>query len=302
MLKSADIKELVAKAGFDLCGVTRAEYLPLGADRFSEWLECGYGDGLEYLHRNQELRFDASRLMDGGQTVVVCAINYKGELSLTQDVTSGVGVASYALMRDYHKSIKKLLKVVLRELQTLYPGLNGRIFTDSAPLLEKGLAVNAGLGWIGRQSLLITPEFGSFVLLGELLLDQEADCYDVESQGGSCGSCRKCIDSCPSSAINDNRTIDTRKCIACRTIEWEDSGDEPLAGWVFGCDICQRCCPHNQRTPLAENPEMQRKLTPPTADEWMAMDDDEFAKFTQGTPLKRSSLQRIKRHVKMNQR
>ncbi len=300
MVKSVDIKELVTKAGFDLCGVTHAQFLPLGAARFTEWLESGYGEGLEYLYRNLELRFDATKLMEGAQSVVVCAMNYKSELSLNQDVTSGVGVATYALMRDYHKSIKKLLKSVLRDLQMKYPNLNGRIFTDSAPLLEKNLAVNAGLGWIGRQSLLVTPEFGSFVLLGELLLDQEVDLYDAEYQGDKCGSCRRCVDSCPASAINDNKTIDTRKCIACRTIELQDAGNESLAGWVFGCDICQRCCPHNQRTPLAQNVEMQRRFDPPTSDEWMAMDDDKFEKLTLGTPLKRSSLQRIPRYAKMN--
>ncbi len=288
-------------AGFDLCGVTRAEYLPDAAERFSEWLTNGNGEGLEYLHRNQELRFDASKLMEGGKTVVVCGVNYKNDLSLTQDLSGGVGVASYALMRDYHKTIKKRLKSLLKELQNLEPELNGRAFTDSAPLLEKHLAVKAGLGWIGRQSLLITPQYGSFVLLGELLLDQEVDMYDIEYQNVKCGECCRCVSSCPASAINDNKTIDTRLCIACRTIELDDAGDEPLAGWLFGCDICQRCCPYNQHTPFAINVDMQRTITPPTREEWQEMDDKEFDKITQGTPLKRSSLQRIKHNIKINE-
>ncbi|MFI3248047.1 MAG: tRNA epoxyqueuosine(34) reductase QueG [Rikenellaceae bacterium] len=298
MVSSAVIKELAIKAGFDLCGVTRAEYLPDAADRFSKWLFRGYGDGLDYLHRNQDLRYDASKLMDGAKTVVVCGINYKNDLSLTQDLTSGVGVASYALMRDYHKTIKRRLKHILKDLQLIYPELNGRVFTDSAPLLEKHLAVNAGLGWIGRQSLLITPQYGSFVLLGELLLDQGVDIYDAVYLDDRCGECRKCVASCPASAINDNRTIDTRKCIACRTIERDDSGDEPLAGWIFGCDVCQRSCPHNQLTPLASAADMQRIITPLTREEWLAMDDKDFENFTQGTPIRRSSLQRILRYIK----
>ncbi|MFI3290189.1 MAG: tRNA epoxyqueuosine(34) reductase QueG [Rikenellaceae bacterium] len=301
MLDSACIKRLASEAGFDLCGVTKAEYLPHAELRFSEWLASGYGEGLEYLYRNQELRFDASKLMDGAKTVVVCGVNYKSDLSLTQDLESGVGIASYALMRDYHKTIKKRLKSVFKGLQLITPELNGRVFTDSAPLLEKHLAVKAGLGWIGRQSLLITPKYGSFVLLGEILLDREVDIYDFEQSGDGCGSCRRCIEACPASAINNNRTLDTRLCIACRTIELEDSGDKPLAGWIFGCDICQRCCPHNQRSPLATNLDMRRTLTPPTRESWMQMDDKDFETFAQGTPIKRSSLQRVKHNIKINE-
>ncbi len=301
MLNSADIKRLVRKAGFDLCGVTKAEYLPQAHTRFSEWLESGYGEGLEYLYRNQELRFDASKLMAGAETVVVCGVNYKSDLSLTQDLESGVGIASYALMRDYHKTIKKRLKMVLRELQNTTPELIGRVFTDSAPLFEKHLAVNAGLGWIGRQSLLVTPEYGSFVLLGEIVLDQKVDSYDSEYRGNGCGVCHKCIEACPASAINDNRTLDTRRCIACRTIELDNQGEEPLAGWIFGCDMCQRCCPYNQLSPLATNPDMQRTLTPPTLEMWSEMEDRDFETFAQGTPIKRSSLQRIKHNIKINE-
>lgn len=290
MLKSADIKKLVLEAGFDLCGITRAEPLPQGERNFCEWLSAGYGDGLDYLHNNLDLRFDPSQLIPNGASVIVCAVNYKSVTSLE----SGRSVATYALMRDYHKTIKKMMKGVLKALLESDTELSGRLFTDSAPLLEKHLAMRAGLGWIGRQSLLITPQFGSFVLLGEILIDREVDIYDNPFEGKNCGDCSRCVDVCPAKAINHNRTIDTRRCISCRTVERVDIGTVPLGGWVFGCDSCQICCPHNRSTPIATNPHMQPIISPLNREEWMSMSDVEFREFVQGTPIKRSSLERIK--------
>lgn len=295
IVKIEDLKRLASEAGFDLCGVTRAEYMAEAEGRFREWLSGGNGEQLEYLHRNLDLRFDPSKLVDGARSVVVCGVNYKSQYSLSQSAESGVGIASYALMRDYHKSLKKALKLFLKELQCLYPAISGRCFTDSAPLVEKHLAELAGIGRVGRQSLIVTPQFGTFVLLGELVIDHEVDRYDEPLRGDTnpCGECRRCVDMCPAKAINDNRTIDARRCIACRTIECSDPGSEPLHGWIFGCDVCQSCCPHNKMTPLATNPDMQPIITPPTAVEWLSMNEEQFARFTQGTALKRSSLARI---------
>ncbi len=296
-LNSEDIKRLAKEAGFDLCGVVRAEYLPDAESRFKGWLSAGYGDGLEYLHRNLELRFDPSRLVDGARSIVVCGVNYKNRYSLSDELQkSGVGVASYALTRDYHKSIKRRFKTLFKSLQSLYPSLSGRPFTDSAPLLEKHFAYMAGLGWIGRQSLLVTPQFGTFVLLGELVIDHDVDHYDepIGSIDGGCGECRRCIDSCPVGAINLDRTIDARRCISSRTIEQKEMGDESLAGWVFGCDSCQQCCPHNKSTPEATAQDMQPMQIPSSSAEWLAMDEDSFVNLASGRPLKRSSLERIK--------
>ncbi|MFR9644946.1 MAG: tRNA epoxyqueuosine(34) reductase QueG, partial [Rikenellaceae bacterium] len=261
------------------------------------------GDDLAYLHRNLEVRFDASKLLDGGRSVIVCAMNYKSLFSSGEKrCDDGVQIASYALMRDYHKTIRRQLKEIMKGLQQLYPTIKGRMFTDSAPLLEKALAVNAGLGWIGRQSLLITPQFGSFVLLGEILIDDDVDCYSVSMAESGCGKCSRCVDRCPAQAINVDRTIDARRCIACRTIEVEDDREDSFAGWIFGCDICQRVCPHNQKTPYATFESVLPTLQPPTADEWLSMDEEKFRTLTQGTPMSRTSLERIKRSVSINRR
>ncbi len=294
MLCSEDIKRLASQEGFDLCGVTRAQPLHEGERRFRSWLDRGCGGDLQYLYNNQELRFDPSQLIEGGRSVIVCAVNYKNQYSTSDRQAEEAKIASYALMRDYHKTIRKALKRVLKSLCAQYDGLSGRVFVDSAPLMEKNLACNAALGWVGRQSLLITPQYGSFVLLGEILIDQEVDRYDEALEGDRCGACRRCIDSCPVGAINDDRTIDTRLCIACRTIEVDGRGDLPFAGWIFGCDICQSCCPHNQTTPIFTNPDMSVIVTPPTKDQWLSMDEESFREFAKGTPLGRSNLDRIK--------
>ncbi|MFI3306430.1 MAG: tRNA epoxyqueuosine(34) reductase QueG [Rikenellaceae bacterium] len=300
MVSRAEIAIAAEEAGFDLFGVTRAEPMVVEERCFREWLAMEYGDTLSYLHRNLDLRFDPSTLVAGGRSVIVCAANYKSHHSLSRPNESGAGIASYATMRDYHKTLRKRLKQLLTTLQRLHPELSGRVFTDSAPLLEKSLAVRAGIGWIGRNSLVITPQYGSFILLGEVVIDADVESYDTPIEGRGCGECRRCVDVCPARAINDNRTIDARRCIACRTIEVEDWSDEPLAGWIFGCDSCQSLCPHNQRTPLATAEWMKPTTTPPTAEEWITMSEERFATLTQGTPLRRTTLRRMQHSININ--
>ncbi len=300
VISSTEIKRLANLAGFDLCGITPASALPLGEERFRGWLAKGYGDTLPYLHRNLEVRFDPSALVPESRSVVVCGVNYKSEYSLKPHGDEGCNIASYALMRDYHKTIRKMLKSLFAELQRLDPSLQGRSFTDSAPLLEKHLAVAAGLGWIGRQSLLVTPSYGTFVLLGELVISSEVDRYDEPFVGDGCGECRACVNSCPAHAITDERCIDARRCISARTVEMDDFSDEPLGGWIFGCDGCQSCCPHNRKTPLYTNHNMRPIVTPPTANGWQQMSVEEFDKLTFSTPLRRSSLERIQRLLGIN--
>ena len=171
----------------------------------------------------------------------------------------------------------------------------------SAPLAEKSYARRAGLGWIGRQSLLVNPKFGSMMHLGELVIDVDVDEYDTPMEGVGCGSCRRCVEACPNRAILDNRTIDTRCCISCRTIEREDDGDTtPLHGWIFGCDICQSVCPFNAHAPLHRNPQFDPVITPEmlSAERLETMTDEEFATIAKPTPLLRAGFERIKANAK----
>lgn len=300
MVKSDYIKSLAAHIGFDLCGVTRCQKFDKNEQAYISWLERGYDSSLSYMRNNLDKRFDVGRLVEGAQTVVVCAVSYKSEISGGYAQTDKCKIASYACNRDYHKTIKKMLQQLLKELQAEYSVLQGRAFVDSAPLLEKQLAVEAGLGWIGRQSLLITPEFGSYVLLGELVLNDVADNYDAPYSGVGCAECRRCIDACPTGAIVAPMTINTAACISCRTIESENDTNIDLHGWIFGCDECQNICPYNKRATSHRNSNFNLLFDPRniTAEQWLGMSEEEFFIQFGSTPLKRSGLERIKQNIK----
>lgn len=302
MIEYYHIKELATEVGFDLCGVTPAQHLDAGERGFEEWLAHGYASSLDYMHRNREKRFDARKLVEGARSVVVCGVNYKLKFSDEYYTSNHTKVASYACRRDYHKSIKKMLQQMLKSLQQRYMQLQGRAFVDSAPISEKQYAVAAGLGWIGRQSLLITPQFGSFVLLGVLVLDDAVNSYDKPYEGVGCGECRRCVEACTTHAIMEGRGIDTSRCISCHTIEAEPPTSIDLNGWIFGCDDCQRCCPYNKNSAEYSNSQFTPLFSPAEmgADEWLAMSDEQFLEQFSATPLKRSGLRRIQQNVIKN--
>ena len=234
MLDRSFIRQSAAAAGFDLCGVAPCRHLVRNEQFFRRWLGDGRHASLGYLERNLDKRFDVRRLVEGAQTVVVCAVGYKNGLSDGYPDDFRAKIASYALTADYHAPFKGMLGDLFGRLRAAEPALAGRAFVDSAPLVEKQLAVEAGLGWIGRQSLLVTPRFGSFVLLGELVLDAACDRYDEPLAGVGCGSCRRCVEACPTGAVCNDRAIDARRCISCHTIERTPAAEIALDGWIFG--------------------------------------------------------------------
>lgn len=177
-------------------------------------------------------------MVEGARSVVVCGVSYKSDISTAYTPSQRGKIASYACNRDYHKSIKKDASRYAFRTQGEVSRIGGSCLYRFGPLFEKQYAVDAGLGWIGRQSLLVTPRYGSYALLGELVLNDEVDSYDTLLQSVGCGECRRCVDACPNGAINDNRTIDARRCISCQTIEQSHDGKTPLGGWIFGCDEC----------------------------------------------------------------
>ena len=300
IVNTKHIKKIAFDAGVDLCGVVECRQFPTNRQVFDRWLDRGYDSTLAYMRNNIDMRFDVSQMVEGAQSVVVCAVSYKSEISGGYSPEDSCKIASYACNRDYHKSIKKILKQILRELQAVYPSINGRAFVDSAPILEKQYAVEAGLGWIGRQSLLVTPEYGSYVLLGELVLDCKVDVYDESLAEVGCGECRRCVDACPAGAIVEPMTIDTARCISCQTIEKVGESAMPLNGWIFGCDECQNCCPYNKKAKSHSNSAFDPLVDPReiSAEQWLAMTEEEFLARFGSTPLKRSGLERIKQNVK----
>ena len=293
MLDHRNIKRLAAGEGFDLCGIAPCRHLAENEARFREWLAAGYQSSLDYLERNADKRFDPRRLVERARTAVVCAVAYKNRASEGYP-------PSYACAADYHATIRDRLRRMLAALKAAHPALEGRAFVDTAPLCEKQLAVEAGLGWIGRQSLLVTPQHGSFVLLGELILTDEADAYDAPFEGEGCGRCRRCLESCPTGALVRSRMLDTGRCIACHTIEKEPGTEVDLHGWIFGCDACQSCCPHNLRAPLHRDPAFDLLFDPLAMDEaaWLALDEARFGELFGRTPLTRSGLRRIQRNIR----
>ena len=299
-IDSKYIKGLALELGFDLCGVARCATLSKNEAHLQSWLSNNYGASLEYMHRNIDKRRDVRLLVEEAKTVIVCAISYKSDISGGYSDSDGCKIASYACNRDYHKSIKKMLQHLLKVLKEKYPSLEGRSFVDTAPIFEKQYAVEAGLGWIGRQSLLITPEYGSYVLLGELVINLTADAYDKPLESIGCSECRRCIDACPTGAIVQPMTIDTTRCISCHTIESQPDSNINLHGWIFGCDECQNCCPYNKKARHHNSPAFDPLFDPRTIShtEWLAMDEERFADTFGSTPLKRAGLERIKENIK----
>lgn len=296
MFKSAQIKELATEVGFDLCGI--AQYRRFEDDRaFLEgWIEDGYASSLDYLKRNIECRADANRLVEGAKSVIVCGVSYKNSVSEGYPADHSAKVASYACTTDYHTTIKQMLFDLCKRLKELDADFAARCFVDSAPIFEKRYAVEAGLGWIGRQSLLVTPQFGTFVLLGEVVMTAECDEYDSPLETVGCGECRRCIEACPNSAVKE-RHIDTSRCISCATIERQGEGEKcDLNGWIFGCDECQTVCPYNRKAPLSTNPRFAPLFNPVamTSEDWLALSEEEFSEKFGSTPMKRAGLERLK--------
>ncbi len=281
--------------GFDLCGVARYRPMDEHRARIAEWLSARRHGGMEYLERNVEKRLDPAALVEGAQTVIVCAVSYNHGKSRGDEPR----IASYALCTDYHIIMKGMLEQMLSELRKGCPSLSGRAFTDSAPILEKAWAVEAGLGWIGRNSLLITPSHGSLVLLGELIVDVPADSYDRPYARTECGGCTRCVESCPAKAITSGRTIDANRCIARQTIEKGEDPQARLHGWIYGCDVCQEACPHNKTAIPASNGAMTPVADPQTltTEYWQTLTGERFLEQWGDTPLARPGLDRIRRHL-----
>lgn len=297
MIPKKFITNAATEVGFDLVGVVPVEPLTEERNRFEEWLLAGNHSSLAYLERNREKRFDASLLVEGARSIIVCAVSYLSPFGRGYADGARGKVASYALARDYHLTIKEMLAELAERLKTIAPTLKFRAFTDSAPVAEKTLAVRAGFGWIGRQSLVVNPKLGTMMLLGELAINEEVDEYSEPMRGVGCGSCRRCIESCPNSAILDNRLIDARRCISCRTIEREWEGESVnLDGWIFGCDACQSVCPFNHHAPLHRNPKFDPKFDP-TAIDWTSLSEEEFSTIAGDTPLTRAGLERIRKNL-----
>ena len=302
-LKSANsntIKSAAQTLGFLSCGISKADFLEDEAPRLEQWLNQGHHGSMSYMERNFDKRLDPRILVPGAKSVVSLLLNYHTDQKQKDDQSPKI--SSYAYGKDYHFVIKEKLKGLLEIINREIGEVNGRIFVDSAPVMDKAWAAKSGLGWVGKNTNLISKKVGSFFFIAELIIDLELD-YDLPV-ADHCGSCTACIDACPTEALIQPYQIDGSKCISYLTIELKDNIPSEFQGkmdnWAFGCDICQTVCPWNRfATPHNEpafNPHSD--LLQLTKNEWEEMTSEVFKKVFKDSAVQRTKFEGLKRNVK----
>jgi len=296
------IKQKAIELGFMYCGIAKAEFLDEEAPRLEKWLNENKQGQMQYMENYFDKRLDPRKLVDGAKSVISVLLNYFPD---EEQNPGAPKISKYAYGKDYHYVLKDKLKGLLQYIQEEIGEVHGRAFVDSAPVLDKAWAKKAGLGWIGKHTNLIVKESGSFLFIGELIVDLELD-YDNPYLQDYCGTCTACIDACPTDAISEPYVVDGSKCISYFTIELKSSEaiDDKMKGkfdnWTFGCDICQDVCPWNRFskpnsepafTPLKEILNMNYK-------EWEEITEEVFKKTFKDSPLKRTKYEGIKRNLK----
>lgn len=301
---TATVKHIATQCGFDYCGIARAVPLDDDARRLETWLSKGMNGSMQYMENYFDLRVNPLKLVPGAQSVITLLLNYFPAKSPHPDTPK---ISRYAWGNDYHEVIRAKLKNFLQEMKAKIGEVNGRGFVDSAPVLERTWAQRSGLGWVGKNGNLINKQSGSFFFIATLIVDLELE-YDDPVAKDYCGSCRKCIDACPTDAIQENRVIDGSKCISYFTIELKDMlipGEMKgkFNNWMFGCDICQEVCPWNRfstathETAFEPIPEILNFDT----QDWEDLTEESFKKIFKNSPLKRAKFNGIKRNLKFIQ-
>lgn len=289
------IKDFALSLGFDACGISNARYLEEEKEALDSWLANGFHAAMDYMNRNQEMRLNPSLIHEGTLSVISVICNYYPENK--QDINT-FQISKYAYGSDYHGIIKDKLKQLVGFIKQEFPASNSRVFVDSAPILDKAWAKNAGLGWIGKNSLLLNKKLGSYFFIGEVLVDValKADEPSVKSY---CGTCTRCIDACPTQAIVAPYVVDSNKCISYHTIESKTEipteVSDKMENWIFGCDICQDVCPWNAKLDVTTLEEFSTKadLIQLSKKEWRLLNEEEFLAITEKSPLQRAGFQRI---------
>lgn len=297
--KSADpgalaalIKARASELGFHKVGIARAEALAAEQERFSEWLRRGFNGEMGWMARDPEQRTDPRRFFPGARSVVVVALNY---YTPHQHADKPGKVSRYAWGDDYHDVVGDKLRELLAWIKAQWPDAEGKVCVDIQPMMDKAWAERAGLGWIGKHTNLITEEFGSWVFIGELLLNLELN-YEEMQIADQCGACTLCLDACPTGAITEPYVVDSNLCISYATIESRTPqiSDElagKLEGWLYGCDICQDVCPWNQTTPETDEPRFEPRRGNINSSLSEIID---LTPETYGTRFRRSAMKRAK--------
>ncbi len=294
------IKQQAADLGFQDCGISRAERLDQEARHLEEWLHRGHHGHMSYMERYFDKRVDPSRLVPGAKSVISLSYNYFPEEQAQRE--DAPKIARYAYGRDYHKVLKTRLRDLWNRLTEEYGEISGRYFVDSGPVLERAWAERGGIGWRGKNTLLIHPRQGSYFFLAVIICD--LDLVADEPLTDHCGRCRRCIDACPTGALSESANIlDASKCISYLTIELREDipreFSDKMEDWMYGCDICQEVCPWNRfATPHTEPDFAPRKhVTEMSADDWHDLEEMNFEQIAAGTALMRAGYEGIRRNL-----
>lgn len=296
------IVEAAERMGFDACGIAQATALEEESAHVEQWLEEGREGEMGYLTRNKEKRYDPRLLVEGTKSIVTVLYNYYPK----QQIGDGehYKIAKYAYGADYHEVLKRKMRQLLERIESQTGKLEGtRVFVDSAPVLDRAWAVRCGLGFIGKNTTLIHPKKGSFFFIGHLFLPLELEATG-QPLNNRCGRCTKCIDACPTGALEAPFHIDARKCISYLTIEYKGSleGHDPKAfqSWMYGCDICQDACPYNRFVLPNLEPEFQpsERLVAMREDDWKNLTKEEFDALFKHSAVQRAGYEGLKRNIK----
>jgi epoxyqueuosine reductase len=287
--------------GFDACGIAQATALEEESAHVEQWLEDGHEGEMGYLTRNKEKRYDPRLLVEGTKSIVTVLYNYYPKQQLGDG--EHYKIAKYAYGADYHEVLKHKMRQLLERIEAQTGKLEGtRVFVDSAPVLDRAWAVRCGLGFIGKNTTLIHPKKGSFFFIGHLFLPLELEATG-QTLSNRCGRCTKCIDACPTGALEAPFHIDARKCISYLTIEYKGSleGHDPktFRGWMYGCDICQDACPYNRFALPNMEPEFQpsEQLIAMREDDWKNLTKADFDALFKHSAVQRAGYESLKRNI-----
>ncbi|OCB74339.1 tRNA epoxyqueuosine(34) reductase QueG [Flavobacterium crassostreae] len=292
------IKSEAKRLGFLSCGISKAGFLEQEAPRLEQWLQKNQNGQMAYMENHFDKRLDPTLLVEGAKSVVSLLLNYYPSEIQNSDTYK---ISKYAYGQDYHQVIKDKLKELLFSIQENIGNVSGRAFVDSAPVLDKAWAAKSGLGWIGKNSNLITQKVGSFYFIAELILDLEL-VYDTPTTD-HCGSCTACIDACPTEAIVSAHVVDGSKCISYYTIELKENIPPEMKGklndWAFGCDICQDVCPWNRFSKPHQEPLFNAKpeILSLSKKDWEEITEETFRVVFKDSPIKRTKFKGLQRNI-----
>lgn len=292
------IKNKSIELGFISCGISKSAFLENEIGRFESWLKNNYHGKMSYMERNFDKRMDTRKLVDGSKSVISLLFNYYPSKEINNN---SFKISKYAYGNDYHFIIKDKLKTLLSSMRNEIGEIDGRVFVDSAPIMEKAWAKKSGLGWIGKNTNLISKKTGSFFFIAEIIVDLELE-YDNEVTD-HCGSCTACLDACPTDALYEPYKIDASKCISYFTIELKEQFPNDLKkdfnDWIFGCDICQDVCPWNKFSIPNKEPLLNPKneINQYSKKDWLELTDEVFKVVFKETPLERTKFKGLKRNI-----